>query len=102
VGGLTPYRIDFDPRADRDGAKLPVAVRRRIREKLEFLRAAPFRSHPGVLVKEAAEVRGIWRFHASSDVRVFYTVMGDVLWVVMIDRSAGRTRKTVPELRRRL
>jgi len=102
VGGLTPYRIDFDPRADRDGAKLPIAVRRRIREKLEFLRAAPFRSHPGVVVKEVAEARGIWRFHVSSEVRVFYTVVGDVLWVVMIDKSAGITRKTVRELRRRL
>jgi mRNA-degrading endonuclease RelE of RelBE toxin-antitoxin system len=102
VGGLNPYRIDYDPRAVRDGTKLPVSVRRRIREKLEFLRAAPFRSHPGVLVKEVAEARGIWRFHASSEVRVFYTVVGDVLWVVMIDRSAGITRKTVRELRRRL
>jgi mRNA-degrading endonuclease RelE of RelBE toxin-antitoxin system len=102
VGCLNPYRIEFDPRAVRDGAKLSVSLRRRISEKLEFLRAAPFRSHPGVSVKEVADLRGIWRFHIASDVRVFYTVVGDLVWVVMIEKSAGVTQKTVRELRRRL
>ncbi|MGA7861890.1 MAG: hypothetical protein WCB19_08560 [Thermoplasmata archaeon] len=102
MGGLNPYLIGFDPRAVRDGSKLSVSLRRRILEQLEFLRAAPFRSHPGVLIKEVAELRGVWRFHVSSDVRVFYTVAGDMLWVVMIERSAGVTKKTVRELRRRL
>jgi mRNA-degrading endonuclease RelE of RelBE toxin-antitoxin system len=99
---LNPYRIEFDPRAVRDGAKLPVSLRRRIPEKLEFLRAAPFRSHPGVSVKEMADLRGIWRFHIASDIRVFYTVVGDLVWVVMIEKSSGVTKKTVRELRRRL
>jgi mRNA-degrading endonuclease RelE of RelBE toxin-antitoxin system len=102
VGCLNPYRIEFDPRAVRDGAKLSASFRRRIPEKLEFLRAAPFRSHPGVSVKEVADLRGIWRFHIASDVRVFYTVVGDLVWVVMIEKSAGVTKKTVRELRRRL
>jgi mRNA-degrading endonuclease RelE of RelBE toxin-antitoxin system len=102
VGCLNPYRIEFDPRAVRDGAKLSVPLRRRISEKLEFLRAAPFRSHPGVSVKEVADLRGIWRFHIASDVRVFYTVVGDLVWVVMIEKSTGMTKKTVRELRRRL
>ncbi len=102
MGGLNPYRVEFDPRAVRDGAKLSVSNRRRIREKLEFLRAAPFRSHPGVSVKEVGDLRGVWRFHVASDVRVFYTVVGDALWVIMIEKSAGVTRKTVRELRRRL
>jgi mRNA-degrading endonuclease RelE of RelBE toxin-antitoxin system len=102
VGCLNPYRIEFDPRAVRDGAKLSAPLRRRILEKLEFLRAAPFRSHPGVSVKEVADLRGIWRFHIASDVRVFYTLVGDLVWVVMIEKSAGVTKKTVRELRRRL
>jgi mRNA-degrading endonuclease RelE of RelBE toxin-antitoxin system len=102
VGGLNPYRIEFDPRAVRDGAKLSVTLRQRIQGKLEFLRAAPFRSHPGVSVKEVADLRGIWRFHVASDVRVFYTVVGDMVWVVLIEKSAGVTKKTVRELRRRL
>lgn|GEM_PF-2148808 len=101
MGGLNPYRVDFDPRAVRDGTRLPVSLRRRILEKLEFLRAAPFRSHPGVLIKEVAELRGVWRFHVASDVRVFYTVVGDMIWVVMIERSAGMTKKSIRELRRR-
>ena len=99
---MNPYQVGFDPRAVRDGDKLPVSLRRLIRAKLEFLRAAPFRSHPGVLVKEVAELRGVWRFHVASDVRVFYTVVGDILWVVMIERSVGVSDKTVRELRRRL
>lgn len=101
MGGLSPYRIGFDPRAVRDGAKLSPSLRRRIQSKLEFLRAAPFCSHPGLSVKEIAEVRGVWRFHAAADVRVIYTTVGDLLWVVMIERSAGVTGKTVCELRRR-
>jgi mRNA-degrading endonuclease RelE of RelBE toxin-antitoxin system len=99
---LNPYRVEFDLRAVRDGAKLSVSVRRRIREKLEFLRAAPFRSHPGVSVKEVGDLRGVWRFHVASDVRVFYTVVGDVLWVILVEKSAGVTKKTIRELRRRL
>ncbi|MCI4343244.1 MAG: hypothetical protein L3J92_03895 [Thermoplasmata archaeon] len=100
--GLTPYQIGFDPRAVRDGAKLPAPLRRRILDRLEFLRAAPFRSHPGVSVKEIAELRGVWRFHVATDVRVFYAVTGEMVWVVMIERSAGVTQKTLRELRRRL
>ncbi len=101
MGGLNPYSIEFDSRAVRDGARLPLAIRRRIRAQLEFLRAAPYRSHPGVQVKEIAEVRGVWRFHATAEVRVFYSVVGERLWVVMIARSAGVTGTTIRELRRR-
>jgi mRNA-degrading endonuclease RelE of RelBE toxin-antitoxin system len=101
VEGLTPYRIGFDLRAVRDGAKLAAFVRRQILRHLEFLRAAPFRSHPGVSVKEVAGVRGVWRFHVAADLRVYYTVVGDMVWVVMIEKSVGVARKTVREPRRR-
>ena len=99
---MNPYSIEFDSRAVRDGARLPRKIRLRIRTQLEFLRAAPFRSHPGVPVKEIAEVRGVWRFHSTTEVRVFYSVVGDRLWVIMIARSAGVTDKTIRELRRRM
>jgi mRNA-degrading endonuclease RelE of RelBE toxin-antitoxin system len=99
---LNPYSIEFDSRAARDGARLPLATRRRIRAQLEFLRAAPFRSHPGVQVKEIAEVRGVWRFHATTEVRVFYTVVGEGLWVILIAKSPGVTEATMRELRRRI
>jgi mRNA-degrading endonuclease RelE of RelBE toxin-antitoxin system len=102
VEGVTPYRIGFDPRAVRDGTKLSLPNRRKVLQRLEFLRAAPYRSHPGVLVKEISEFRGVWRFHVASDVRIFYTVVGDMIWVVMIEKSLGMTEKTVQELRRRL
>jgi mRNA-degrading endonuclease RelE of RelBE toxin-antitoxin system len=102
VGGLSPYSIEFDPRAVGDGARLPLKIRSRIRAQLEFLRAAPYRSHPGVQVKEISEVRGVWRFHATSEVRVFYSVVGERLWVIMIARGAGVTDKTIRELRRRV
>jgi mRNA-degrading endonuclease RelE of RelBE toxin-antitoxin system len=98
---LNPYRIGFDPRAVRDGAQRSASVRRRFLEKLDFLQAAPFRSHPGVWIKEVAELTGVWRFDVTSDARVFYTVVGDVLWVVLVERSAGVTQKTLNELRRR-
>ena len=102
MGGLTPYRVGFDPRAVRDGSKLAITTRRSILRQLEFLRAAPFRSHPGVLVKEVAEFRGVWRFHVATDVRVYYTVVGDMVWVLLIEKSIGVTRKTVVELRKRV
>ncbi len=102
MGGLTPYQLRFDPRAIRDGSRLTVGIRRRVLRRLEFLRAAPFRSHPGVLVKEVAEFRGVWRFHLAADVRVHYIVFGDMVWVVLIERSAGITGKTLEEVRRRV
>jgi mRNA-degrading endonuclease RelE of RelBE toxin-antitoxin system len=101
VGGLNPCRVEFDLRVVREEAKLSVSVRRRIRERLEFLRAAPFRSHPGVSVKEVGDLRGVWRFHVASDLRVFYPVVGDVLWVTIVEKSAEGTKKTVREVRRR-
>ncbi|MDE1822505.1 MAG: hypothetical protein KGI98_16830, partial [Euryarchaeota archaeon] len=91
---MSSFRVDFDPRGVTDGLKLPVFLRKRIRRQLDYLRAAPYRSHPAVQVKEIAEVRGVWRFHTSKDVRVFYTVQGDLVWVLMIERSPGITRKT--------
>jgi mRNA-degrading endonuclease RelE of RelBE toxin-antitoxin system len=99
---LNHYRLGFDPRAVRDGARLSVSVRRRVLGKLEFLQAAPFRSHPGVMVKEVSGLRGVWRFHVTAQVRVFCTVVDDMLWVVVIERSGGVTLKTVRGLRRRL
>jgi len=99
---LNPYSVEFDARAVRDGARLPFEIRRRIRAQLEFLRAAPHRSHPGVQVKELAEVRGVWRFHATTEVWVLYSVVGGCVWVIMIARSPGVTDKTVRELRRRM
>ena len=99
---MNPYPLEFDSRAVRDGARLHWETRRRIRAQLEFLRAAPYRSHPGVQVKEIAEARGVWRFHATTEVRVFYSVVGDRLWVIMIARSAGVTGKTIRELRTRM
>lgn len=99
--GVNLYQYGFDDRAVRDGSKLPIAVRRRILRNLEYLRAAPFRSHPGVLVKEVAESRGVWHFHAAGDVRVYYTVVGDLIWVMMVEKSLGVTRKTVRGLRKR-
>lgn len=47
-------------------------------------------------------MRGVWRFHSAADVRVFYTVVGERLWVVMVSRSAGVTDTTIRELRRRV
>jgi mRNA-degrading endonuclease RelE of RelBE toxin-antitoxin system len=102
VGSLNPYSIEFDSRAIRDGALLPLPIRRRIRAQLEFLRAAPHRSHPGVQVKEIAEMRGVWRFHATTEVRVFYSVVGERLWVIMIARSPGVSDATIRELRKRM
>lgn len=37
-----------------------------------------------------------------TEVRVFYSIVGERLWVVMIDRSAGVTQKTIRELRKRM
>lgn len=99
---MSLYQFGFDERAVRDGSKLPIALRRRILRSLEYLRAAPFRSHPGVSVKEVSEFRGVWHFHVAADVRVYYTVVGDLIWVVMIEKSVGVSKKTIRELRKRV
>ena len=98
---MSLYQFGFDERALRDGAKLPLSFRRRILQNLEYLRAAPFRSHPGVLVKEVSEFRGVWHFHVPADIRGYYTVVGDLIWVIMIEKSVGITRKIIRELQKR-
>ena len=95
------YRIEYDPRTESDLRRLPLRLRKRIDNQLEYLRAAPFRSHPGLQVKATGEVHGVWHFHVTKEVRVFYTTHGSVLWVILVERSRGVDRKTVREVRNR-
>lgn len=98
---MSHYSIQYDPRTESELRRLPVALRRLIDRKLEYLRASPFRSHPVVLVKPTAEVDGVWHFHVGKEVRVYYLVEGRVIWVLKVERSAGVTRKVLRELRKR-
>ena len=98
---MSLYTIGSDPRTESELLRLPLRVRRRIDEQLEYLRAAPFRSHPGIQVKATREVHGVWHFHVTKEVRVFYTTQGAVLWVILIERSRGVSRRTVREIRKR-
>lgn len=88
---MSLYSVEFDSRALSEAVKLPLVLRRQLKEDLEFLRAAPFRSHPGVLVKELRGLRGVWRFHLGRTHRVFYTAVEDRLIVILIDRNPGVT-----------
>jgi len=98
---LSLYSIEYDPRTQAELRRLPVRLRQRIDQQLEFLRAAPFRSHPGVTVKATGGVLGVWHFHVTKDIRVHYTTIGPVLWVVMVERSVEITQRSVRELRKR-
>jgi mRNA-degrading endonuclease RelE of RelBE toxin-antitoxin system len=99
---LSLYSIEYDPRTEVELRRLSIRLRRRLAQQLEFLRAAPFRSHPAVTVKATGGVVGVWHFHVARDVRAYYMTVGPVLWVVMIERGAGVTRKSVRGLRQRL
>ena len=99
---MSLYSIEFDPRALDGATRLPPRLRCRLREDLEHLRADPFRSHPGVQVKEIRELRGVWRFHLGRRTRAFYVTIEDRLIVVMVDPSARVTPRTLAELRRLL
>jgi mRNA-degrading endonuclease RelE of RelBE toxin-antitoxin system len=99
---VTLYKVKRLPEVDRDTERLPLALKRRFRDSLEYLRSAPYRSYPWLQVKELRDMRGVWRFHLDGRTRVFYVVRGDVLIVVMVERNAGVTRRTLAELQRRL
>ncbi len=99
---MSLYSVEFDPRALDEAPRLPVRLRKRLKEDLEYLRAGPFRPHPGVAVKELRDLRGVWRFHLDRKRRVFYATVDDRLVVVLIDRNAGVTPSTLAELARRL
>ncbi len=99
---MSLYSVEFDSRALNEAVKLPLFLRRQLREDLEFLRAAPYRSHPGVSVKELRGLRGVWRFHLGRTHRVFYTTIGGRLIVILIDRNPGVTSRTLSEVVRRL
>ncbi len=98
---MTLYEVEYDPRTEAELRRLPLRLRRKIDLQLEYLRAGPFRSHSGVHVKATGGVHGVLHFHAAKDVRVFYTTAGATLWVLMIERSAGVSRKTIREIRKR-
>jgi hypothetical protein len=44
---------------------------------------------------------GVWHFHASRAVRVFYYVDGATLWVLMVEKSRGVDATTIRKVRRR-
>jgi mRNA-degrading endonuclease RelE of RelBE toxin-antitoxin system len=98
---LSLYSVEFDSRALDEAVRLPIRLRRRLKEGLEYLRAAPSRSHPSVLVKEIRDLRGVWRFHLDRHWRVFYITIESRLLVVLIDRSAGIDKRILVELKRR-
>ena len=98
---MSRFSIQYDPRTESELRKLSLTIRRNIDRKLEFLRASPFRSHPGVHVKPTVQVDGVWHFHVGKEVRVYYFVDGFVVWVVKVERSTGVTRKVLRELRKR-
>lgn len=99
---MSLYEVKYDPRTESELLQLPIRLRRQIDRQLELLRAAPFRSHPGLRVKATRVVHGVWHFHAAKDVRVFYMTVGSSVWVLMVDRGQGVGRRTVRELRKRV
>ena len=100
---MTLYRVGYEPEAEDEYWKLPPGLQRALRLRLSFLKAGPFRSYPGVQVKEVAGVPGAWRFHLRG-YHVFYRVDGSVVWVVMIwkDRPSAYSFATLREVRRRM
>jgi mRNA-degrading endonuclease RelE of RelBE toxin-antitoxin system len=98
---VTLYEIEFRPEAAAEGRRLPPRIQIALREKLEYLRSAPFRSYPWLRVKELGDIRGVWRFHLDRW-RVFYRVEGTRIIVGMIElRDSAYTHKARRKLRMR-
>jgi mRNA-degrading endonuclease RelE of RelBE toxin-antitoxin system len=100
---VSRYRVGYEPEADDEYWKLPAGLKRKLQNQLRYLRAGPFRSYPGLQVKEVEGVPGAWRFHLGRH-RVFYRVDGITIWVVMIwkDRPSAYSDSTLREVRRRM
>jgi mRNA-degrading endonuclease RelE of RelBE toxin-antitoxin system len=100
---VSKYSLGYIREADDEYWDLPGRLKRQLQLKLAYLKAGPFRSYPGLQVKEVGEAPGAWRFHLAG-YRVFDRVDGPVIWVVMIwkDRPSAYSRSTLRELRRRL
>ncbi len=100
---MTLYRVGYEPEADAEYWKLPGGLKRELRARLNYLRAGPFRSYPGLQVKAVEGVPGAWRFHLGG-YRVFYRVDGVIIWVIMIwqDRPSAYSSSTLRQVRRRM
>ncbi|MGI0128738.1 MAG: type II toxin-antitoxin system RelE family toxin [Thermoplasmata archaeon] len=100
---MTLYRVGFEPEADDEYWKLSARLQQELRLGLSYLKAGPFRSYPGLQVKEVGGVPGAWRFHLRG-YRVFYRVDESIIWVVMIwkDRPSAYSSSTLREMRRRM
>ena len=82
---MTPYRLAFTPRAERELAELPRHVQRRIARWLDLLAADPRREG----TKKLEDHEGLRRVHASKDYVIVYTVR-DREVLVLIVRVAHR------------
>ncbi len=67
---LSRSLVEYDPRTEPELRKIPARIQREIDRRLDYLSASLFRSHPGIQVKPAAGVHGVWHFHIGKDVRV--------------------------------
>jgi mRNA interferase RelE/StbE len=75
------YRIDFAPSAERDLAKLPATVQRRIRVAVDRLELDPRPSSTRLLARQRGERR--WRIRVG-DYRVIYEIHDDQLLVLVV------------------
>ncbi|MDE1819973.1 MAG: hypothetical protein KGJ23_11390 [Euryarchaeota archaeon] len=98
---MSLYQVKRLPEVDRETEHLSLVLKRRLREDLEYLRSGPHRSYPWLQVKELRDLRGVWRFHLDKRTRVFYVVRDEAIIVVLVERAAGVTARTLAELRRR-
>lgn len=82
------YRIEIERSAARELARLELAVRRRVRRKIEALATDP--RPRGAKKLQGSGARSLWRVRIG-DYRIVYEIRHDVLVVVVV--TVGHRRE---------
>lgn len=77
------YRVFIVGKVEKELAKLPAAVQKKIEACYDALAEDPLRSRPQVDIKKLREATGQYRLRVG-DYRVFYKVVGDAVTIVGI------------------
>jgi mRNA-degrading endonuclease RelE of RelBE toxin-antitoxin system len=77
------YRVFIVGKAEKELAKLPKEIKRRVERHFDALATDPLRPRPGADIKRLREVTGQYRLRVG-EYRVFYKVVGDAVTIVAV------------------
>jgi mRNA interferase RelE/StbE len=80
---MSPYTIQYTPRADRDLEKLPRETAQKVIRAIHNLREDPY--HAIKKIKACNPIHPIYSFRAQRDIRVLLSIHNEILIIHILE-----------------